>query len=309
MYRVLVIDDQRKYTFAPKLLGFHTEYTTHAMNPRLESMDCVLVWQPFITNVGQRLRQLRDILHPDSIPFVLAHKPESISGLGILEHFDGFVDVRWPEALVAESLQMAISQVRSGVNVIEIQREVIRAARNEAVSLYETSVTDWLTGLHNRRHLESVIDREHGRLERDGFYSLVFLDVDDLKQFNNRFGHQGGTSALKLLGRIIDSSIRKRDYAFRYGGDEFVIMLPEAHKREAKECALRVCKALRNARLPLDDKGDVRLTVSVGIAAYPEDGRNHEEVLKRADEAMFCAKGCGKNRVVTYGEAAQLQVG
>ena len=159
----------------------------------------------------------------------------------------------------------------------------------------ELSLTDDLTGLHNIRFLKKELARELARSSRSGQpLSILMVDVDKLKYVNDRFGHQAGDELLKNLGQAISLVIRLSDVVTRYGGDEFVVLLPSTEAEAAYEVAKRITQSI--ARLaPIH--GEVQPTISIGIASYPDDGVTPDQLLHAGDEAMFQAKLVGGNQI------------
>ena len=156
------------------------------------------------------------------------------------------------------------------------------------------ATTDQLTGLYNRRFLQSYLDKELNRARRyDQQFSVVFLDVDDFKLINDTHGHTVGDRVLARVGREITSLLRLEDIAVRYGGEEFVIVLPQTHLVGAKVFAERL-----RARLAQDDESAIAVQFSAGIASYPFDGTTVSQLINTADAALYQAKLAGKDRVV-----------
>lgn len=152
---------------------------------------------------------------------------------------------------------------------------------------------DDLTGLLNRRSLDETLPSEIGRHSRyGGIFSLVLIDIDSFKSFNDNFGHLTGDEVLRQVGKVIKHTIRDADQAFRYGGDEFIILLPQTDIESAKKVAERVrqqiSKQIKIASIPI--------TISLGLASWPEDGISTEGMLAAADAALYKAKRNGGNR-------------
>lgn len=159
----------------------------------------------------------------------------------------------------------------------------------------ELSVTNDLTGLYNIRFLREQMTRELARCQRSAQpLSILMVDVDDLKYVNDRFGHRAGDELLTTVGRAIRSVLRPSDVVTRYGGDEFVVLLPEATREAAYRVAKRIAQSIAELT-PIH--GEVKTTVSIGIALYPSDGATQDQLFHRADEAMFQAKRAGGNRI------------
>jgi diguanylate cyclase (GGDEF)-like protein len=165
----------------------------------------------------------------------------------------------------------------------------------------ELVVTDDLTGLYNSRHFGQLIDSEFIRAQRyKTELSLVFLDLDHLKKINDVHGHLVGSRMLSELGRLIGRNIRECDRAARYGGDEFVVILPQTGKQQAVSMAEKLMELMRSTRFLSDDNQEIRLTASFGVATYPRDGESRVELLRAADIAMYDAKLAGRNCVKGY---------
>jgi diguanylate cyclase (GGDEF)-like protein len=167
-----------------------------------------------------------------------------------------------------------------------------RRSRDAALRL---SATDALTGLYNRTYFFAALEREIARSERSGRgFCLVMLDLDELKAINDRHGHHAGDAVLRSVADTVRSGIRRIDVAARYGGDEFVALLPETDPTGGWVLAEKI-------RLGVADQGvvgiDSHATVSVGVVSYPTDGRTADALMISADRAMYVSKRSGKNRV------------
>jgi diguanylate cyclase (GGDEF)-like protein len=161
------------------------------------------------------------------------------------------------------------------------------------------SVTDGLTGILNRRALESRLEMEWSRAERDGApLSLVMVDIDHFKHHNDTQGHQVGDETLRRVARLLERNVRKVDAVGRYGGEEFLVILPRAGREEALEVASKLRRSVEQAdflRGYLQPLG--RVTVSCGVASAPADAAELAALVRLADEALFVAKKAGRNRV------------
>ncbi len=162
--------------------------------------------------------------------------------------------------------------------------------------LAQISVTDGLTGLYNRKHLMETLTNEVIRARRHNRpFSVLLIDIDHFKEFNDTFGHLAGDDLLAKLASLLKKSIRSVDYAARYGGEEFLLMLPETGIDGACESADRIRD--RVARESFEN-GKQQITVSIGVAAFREHGTSPESVIASADAALYQAKRRGRNRVV-----------
>ena len=154
------------------------------------------------------------------------------------------------------------------------------------------AVTDNLTGLGNSRRFREALAAELKRSDRTGRpFSVVFVDVDDFKDINDRYGHVEADYVLASIGRAMASQLRGSDLVCRWGGDEFIILLPETDRVEAGVLAER----LRAAVVGCTKCGDA--TVSLGVACYPEDGKDYDSLVATADRALYASKDHGKNMV------------
>jgi diguanylate cyclase (GGDEF)-like protein len=161
----------------------------------------------------------------------------------------------------------------------------------------EISFVDELTGLYNRRYLMEQIERDFTRASRQRSpLSLMMIDMDGLKAINDRYGHNEGSGFLKQLGKIIKTNTRASDVAARLGGDEFVLLAPETDVEEAREVGERLLSETRQYRKQIEG-WEVGLSISIGIATYPTHASDVEDILKKADEALYEAKRAGKNRL------------
>lgn len=167
-----------------------------------------------------------------------------------------------------------------------------------------TSV-DSLTGVYNRQFFDRQLPVEIERAMRSGgSLSMLVIDIDDFKRTNDELGHRKGDEALVTVAELIGGNLRKVDLAFRYGGEEFVILLPGTPEFEAVHTAERLRRVIEQHRGFRDHHGQPRpITVSVGVAVYPDTARTDEVLFTQADEAMYRAKQRGKNQVVLYSNA------
>jgi diguanylate cyclase (GGDEF)-like protein/putative nucleotidyltransferase with HDIG domain len=214
---------------------------------------------------------------------------------------------------------LALSKKHSGGSYSADDMDLLMTLASEAgvvienAQLYgrarERAHTDELTGLFNHRYFHERIDEEISRCSRFGdIFSLVFVDLDLFKAYNDIYGHLAGDDMLKQIGSYIKSSVRSIDMAFRYGGDEFTVILPQASLEDAQKVAERIRKRIE---VEMDSKG-APLTCSFGIASWPTDGVMREEIIQAADAALYNAKQMGRNRICLASEittAETLAVG
>ena len=170
--------------------------------------------------------------------------------------------------------------------------------------IHELTITDDCTSLYNARHLNFMLDTEIYRSHRYAFeFSLIFIDLDHFKNINDTYGHLMGSKLLSEIGEAIKEKCRMIDLAFRYGGDEFVVLLPQTSKENAIGVARRLHKLIRDSVWLKEPGLNVNITASVGVAAYPTDSRTKAELLHLADEAMYFVKNTTRDSVAASGEA------
>ncbi len=179
--------------------------------------------------------------------------------------------------------------------------EIYRGLQNYLLyaKLYQLATMDSLTGLANRRTVLDTIRREHLRAKRYGStYALIMADLDYFKEVNDIYGHLAGDEVLRTFARILRKNTRKTDMVGRYGGEEFLIVLPETTAQMAAHTAERIRDILENTEIPVGDGMRVRVTASFGVCSYPQSAKRLESMLKKVDSFLYQAKSRGKNQVV-----------
>jgi diguanylate cyclase (GGDEF)-like protein len=164
--------------------------------------------------------------------------------------------------------------------------------------IHELTIMDDCTSLYNARHMGVILDTEIYRSQRYNYeFSIVFIDLDHFKQVNDTHGHLVGSRLLAEIGEALKTNCRLIDFAFRYGGDEFVLLLPQTSKENAINVARRLHKLIRETLWLKSEGLNIRLTPSMGLAAYPVDSKTKEGLLHLADEAMYQVKNANRDRV------------
>lgn len=178
-------------------------------------------------------------------------------------------------------------------NLLYVYSEEYNRIHKKAVKL---SLTDEMTGLYNWRFVRNHIQKDLNKSIRTGVQcSVLMIDIDNFKIINDRYGHQAGDKAIKMIAGILKTSVRNIDIAGRYGGDEFFVLLPEINAQAAETIAERIRKTVEETFL----KDGMPLTVSIGVADI--QGSTLDEIFRNADKNMYKAKIAGKNKVLRVG--------
>jgi diguanylate cyclase (GGDEF)-like protein/PAS domain S-box-containing protein len=177
-------------------------------------------------------------------------------------------------------------KIEAEAKLLELQKE-----------LEEQAIRDSLTGLYNRRFLDETLARELSRAERDKYsVSVVMLDLDHFKMYNDTYGHDVGDMMLKQLGKLLSSQVRAGDIACRFGGEEFVVVMPKASLSVARQRA-NDWRMKFESQILIHDGEVLNATLSAGVAVYPLHGNTSDEIIRKADQAMYAAKAAGRNLV------------
>jgi diguanylate cyclase (GGDEF)-like protein len=164
--------------------------------------------------------------------------------------------------------------------------------------IQELTITDDCTGLYNARHLYKTLDTEVYRSSRFGYeFSILFIDLDHFKSVNDTHGHLIGSKLLAEIGYLIKAQLRLIDFAFRYGGDEFVVLLPQTGKDQALVVAKRLRDGLRASSFCQEEGLNLNVRASIGLATYPHDARTAHDVIRQADGMMYVVKNSSRDNI------------
>jgi diguanylate cyclase (GGDEF)-like protein len=187
-----------------------------------------------------------------------------------------------------------VGRLRQGRQELDAMNEKLRKQNED---LERLSTSDALTGLYNRRYLTQRLSEELVRSYRHkGSFSVLMADVDEFKKYNDAFGHPAGDEVLKKVATILLSSTRSVDCTARYGGEEFAVLLTGTDGEVAKDVAERIRVRVEEQEFP-----GRKITLSIGIAEFPDNGQTADDVISSADEALYAAKRGGRNRVMRAG--------
>lgn len=161
------------------------------------------------------------------------------------------------------------------------------------------SVRDPLTNLYNRRYMEESLERELSRaVRKNSRLSLMLIDVDHFKQFNDMFGHDAGDVVLRSLGSLLQTQLRREDIVCRYGGEEFIVILPDASLDSARQRGEQLREATKELVTEFRGQALGRITLSIGVATFPQNGTTGAVLVEAADAALYQAKKEGRDRIV-----------
>lgn len=257
------------------------------------------------------------LIHPDDLPKIKAVFDKVLASAGTVEKAqfrsvkkDG--TVWWTEGtainlLHEPSVQAIVVNYRNitdGKNAEQALKDMndqlnTRVAEIEElqIELQQQALRDPLTGLYNRRHLADALEREMARVLREKIsMSVIVMDIDHFKRINDNHGHQIGDLFLKTIADLIAGHCRTSDTACRYGGEEFLLVLPGTPLNTAADRAEELRKGCSEIRIQHENK-DLKITMSLGVASYPEHGKKAEEIVIKADKALYHSKHRGRNRV------------
>ena len=190
--------------------------------------------------------------------------------------------------------------IRIPIEKIELKAKlyILLRTRLYTLILEQETVTDPLTGAYNKRFFYEILENSFEDFKRYGKkFSIIFIDIDNFKKINDNYGHMTGDLVLKTLVMIIKKTLRKNDLVFRFGGEEFVVLLPETDTENAIAIAERVREEIAKEQIEIKQNQTLSITVSCGVAAINKDMVNPKDLIEIADNALYKAKKEGKNRV------------
>lgn len=253
------------------------------------------------------------LIHPEDVPRMERHASQLLRGEPVTSiqvrmlHKTGrhvWLDMMWRAVTGRDGevtgLQVSsrdITERKQYEKKLEEAQRVLKSQQRELEEvngrLKSLASTDGLTGIKNRRAFEERLEQEVSRAHRYGHpVSLLLVDVDHFKAFNDRFGHPKGDEVLRTVGRLLTRAVRSTDFVARYGGEEFAVILPSTEVAQARELAERLRAAVEEAVW-----ADREITVSVGVASFSERVGSSEELIAEADRALYFSKKGGRNRV------------
>jgi diguanylate cyclase (GGDEF)-like protein len=216
----------------------------------------------------------------------------SLMGVEFFTYIRRLHEVQGAVATQKQILEDANAALHEQITKIHDLQEKLRDQANR----------DSLTGLFNRRYLEGTLEREMARCKREGTpISMLLLDIDHFKLINDTYGHQAGDEVLRVFARLLQESARAEDIVCRYGGEEFLLVLPKMPLDTARARGEYLLRLFADTQVAFGDH-HIRMTTSIGIAGTPLHSNTAEGLIRCADEALYLAKNSGRNRVVAFGD-------
>jgi diguanylate cyclase (GGDEF)-like protein len=207
---------------------------------------------------------------------------------------------------ISRALDRRISLMTAISDYLGSYKELLKDHKIVEINSYERAIKesthDHLTGLFNKAYFQSALAQHLSLAKRNNTdLSVLFLDIDDFKEINDRFGHNLGDAILKIIAHTIRQKLRTSDILARFGGDEFVVLMPNTYKINALVLSERLRKAISQRPIKIRDT-NLKITISGGVAGFPVDAQRAQNLLDLADSALYRAKGAGKNSIALFKE-------
>lgn len=313
--RILAVDDEESVRNVLEMVLSGDGHAVTAASSAEEALEH-FIKEPYplvITDVrmegmsGLHLLQEIKKTHPDTQVIIITSYASLETAIQALRAgaYDFIVKPFEDIDLISAAASRALDKIRlieENKKLVEELRQKNEQLERSNIVLSELSIRDGLTGLFNHRYFHEFLHNECLRCSRHGrVFSVIFMDVDNFKKYNDTHGHPAGDKLLICLGKIISSKVRKTDIVARYGGEEFVIVLPETFRDGALLAAENIRKAI--AEYPFEGRETQPLgivSVSIGVASFPEDGKEAKTLIRMADQALYEAKHTGKNRICVF---------
>jgi diguanylate cyclase (GGDEF)-like protein len=257
--------------------------------PFQEEADLVIIDGPSLKHLRGKVKAIRRAQEPAFLPFLLltVRRRGSMPG----RHLGTVVDDLLVRPLTEKELQARVA------NLLRMRRWSLDLQK-EHDRVMKLAVTDDVSGFKNTRYLHRYLDRQlENPSAKTGALSLVFFDLDNFKHLVDTHGHLCGTKALREVAQAVDKVLEEDDRIVRYGGDEFIVILPRQDKDEAVAKVEKMKAAINSATFLQKENVFAHLTASFGLASYPADAINKHELLAAADRCLFESKNSGKNRI------------
>ena len=304
---ILVVEDESNSRLLLKTYLTSDDYKVKLARSGEEALEIAAAHPPSVIildiilpgmNGYEVCKRLKHSIRTSFIPIILvtALRGNDERVQGIEAGADDFISKPFNRVELLTRIK-SLLRIKALNDALEQKIEELEKAKTK---LRKLAVTDGLTGLYNYRAFRRQLHMEVQRSKRFNLpVSLLMMDIDHFKAYNDRFGHLNGDRVLKRFAQILHENIREVDCLARYGGEEFALILPGTEKKAAKIVAEKVRRLVERSPFPMEKKlPKGRVTISVGVASYPEDTRDEEEFIRLSDIAMYRAKKSGRNRTV-----------
>ena len=257
-------------------------------NELIGNLFCSFVSERDVNNFKKQMRICSRRHHPRSFETIIKLKDGVKKNIKI--------------SACAVSLDDGEKVVEMIIKDITREKEIEAELQNYVMLLEHQNNYDSKTNIPNMRHFEKKLKEEHARAERsEGKYSLLFMDIDNFKNYNDTNGHEAGDECLLEVANIIKDSIRRTDFAARYGGEEFVVICPDTDADGAFIVAEKIRENIQNASIKhMEKQPKGFVSVSIGVAEYPVHGKDPDQIRKLADSALYHSKENGRNKVSIF---------
>jgi len=293
-------DSGAVFVLSPSRVMLETSGTWGPLGPtksHFSPEDCWALRRGQVHLAIGRERRCRHVTHDEHM---YACVPLLAQGetLGILHVLDGLIqDDKAGETRMREKCRLA-SVLADNIGLGIAYLKVRESTRNLAIR-------DPLTGLYNRRYMEEALTQELHRSKRNAEQlAVIMIDIDHFKQFNDNFGHDGGDAVLRALGTFFSTHVRESDIACRYGGEEFMLILSPSTADGAKQRAEKIRVDARQLKVNHGERDLGAISLSLGVAIFPDHACDEETIVKAADVALYAAKSGGRDRVVMVADTA-----
>jgi diguanylate cyclase (GGDEF)-like protein len=314
--RILIVDDEASVrNVLSQVLEDDGFETTEAANGeealeflKKESFSLVItdIMMPGMTGI-ELLVKIKQ-LYPDTQVIIITSYASLDTALTALRHgaydylFKPFEDLNLISATTARAIEKVqlISENQKLLEELKVKNKELKKANR---ILKEFVSRDGLTGLFNHRHFQDLLTHEVARSNRyERIFSLLFIDLDYFKQYNDTHGHLNGDDLLRAMAVCLKRYLRKSDILARYGGEEFTIILPSTSKEDACDAAEKIRRFVEEHHFQgQETQPSGNVTISIGVATFPEDGSDAPSIVNQADQAMYQAKNSGRNKVCVTG--------
>jgi diguanylate cyclase (GGDEF)-like protein len=300
--KVLIIDDDNdSCQMLAGILsekGYTTEYSHNGKDAlakvTLNTFNIVIIDVNLPDTDGMELFKNIKLVHPEIEGIIVTGYASIESTITALRY--GTINYMM-KPLVVENVLTTVSDAINRQELLLGERLRLSEEIAQKEHYQALATIDGLTGLYNRRYFHEFLTREIKRADRYSHSLTMFMaDIDNFKEYQDPHGHLVGDAALQYLAQIMSGAVRSEDIVARYGGEEFAVILPGVTKDTAMIIAERIRRAVEEAREPLKGK----LTISIGVSAYPADAKDREQLISRADDALYSAKRSGKNATVLW---------